>query len=183
MKEVASSPPLTMIRVSAPHRRGAVPPRLERTTRPVRIRAAPGQDTIDRVRALRSCKPKRAGGREAGDIQLPWFHPHLWANVEDRKIPCSTQGHPQAALCQAESAEGGTSKTQTSANRGAREMVEVRFTGILQLSCGPRESGQSSKFSDTGDPTLDACTTATQPEESDDLTTTRGSRAALASPT
>jgi|SRR6267378_53535 len=46
-------------------------------------------------------------------------------------------------------------------------MVEVRCTGILQLSCGPRESGQSSKFSDTGDPALDACTTAPQPKESD----------------
>ena len=55
----------------------------------------------------------------------------------ERRIPCPTQDHPQAALGQAESAEGGTSKTQTSANRGAREMVEVRRTGILQLSCGP----------------------------------------------
>jgi len=35
-------------------------------------------------------------------------------------------------------------------------MVEVRCTGILQLSCRPRESGQPSKFSVTGDPTLDA---------------------------
>src|ERR1700685_552979 len=95
-------------------------------------RSAPGQDTTDRVRALRSRKPKRAGSREAGDIQLPRFHPHLWAIVEDRQIPCSTRDHPQAALRQAESAEGGTSKTQTSANRGAREMVEVRCTGILQ---------------------------------------------------
>ncbi len=62
-------------------------------------------------------------------------------------------------------------------------MVEVRCTGILQLSCGPRESGQSSKFSDTGDPALDACTTAPQPKESDHMAATRGSRAALASPT
>jgi hypothetical protein len=49
-------------------------------------------------------------------------------------------------LGQAESAERGTSKTQTSANREAWEMVEVCCSGILQLSCGPRESGQSSKF-------------------------------------
>jgi len=47
---------------------------------------------------------------------------------------------------QAESAEGGTSKTQTSANRGAREMVEVRCTGILQLSCGPQESASLRSF-------------------------------------
>jgi len=43
-------------------------------------------------------------------------------------------------------------------------MVEVRCTGILQLSCGPQESGQPSKFSVTGDPALDACATATQPK-------------------
>jgi hypothetical protein len=30
-------------------------------------------------------------------------------------------------------------------------MVEVRCTGILQLSCSPRESGQPSKFSVAGD--------------------------------
>jgi len=59
-------------------------------------------------------------------------------------------------------------------------MVEVRCTGILQLSCSSRESGQSSKFSVTGDPTLDARATASQPEKSDDLGTTRGSRGALA---
>ena len=59
-------------------------------------------------------------------------------------------------------------------------MVEVRCTGILQLSCSSRESGQSSKFSVTGDPTLDARATASQPEKSDDLATTWGSREALA---
>ncbi len=59
-------------------------------------------------------------------------------------------------------------------------MVEIRCTGILQLSCSPREPGQPSKFSVTGDPALDARATATQPEESDDLATTRGSRGALA---
>jgi hypothetical protein len=26
-------------------------------------------------------------------------HPHLWANVEDRQIPRSTQGHLPASLC------------------------------------------------------------------------------------
>jgi hypothetical protein len=58
-------------------------------------------------------------------------------------------------------------------------MVEVRCTGILQLSCRPRECGQPSKFSVTGDPALDARATATQSEESDDVATTRGdSRAA-----
>ena len=59
-------------------------------------------------------------------------------------------------------------------------MVEVRCPGILQLSCGPRESGQPSKFSVAGDPALDARATATQPEESDDVATTRGYRRALA---
>jgi len=74
-------------------------------------------------------------------------------------------------------------KTQTSVRGGAREMVEVRCTGILQLSCSSRESGQPSKFSVTGDPALDARATATQPEESDDLATTRSYRGALAPPT
>jgi hypothetical protein len=50
---------------------------------------------------------------------------------------------------------------------GAREMVEFRCTGILQLSCSSRESGQPSKFSVTGDPARDARATATRPEESD----------------
>ena len=59
-------------------------------------------------------------------------------------------------------------------------MVEVRCTGILQLSCSPRESGQSSKFSVTGDPALVTRATATQPERSDDLATARGDRGALA---
>jgi len=169
--------------ISAPGRRRAVPPRLEGTSESVRTRAAPGQDATDRVRALRSRKPKETGRREAGDVQFPRFHPHLWANVEVRQIPRSTQDHPSAALCEVESAEGGASKTQTSVCGGAWEMVEVRCTGILQLSCSPRESGQPSKFSVTGDPALDARATATQPEESDDLAATRGSRAALASPT
>jgi len=153
------------------------------TTRSVRIRAALGQDTIDRVRALRSRKPKRAWRREAGDVQLPGFHPHLWANVGERQIPRSTQDHPPAALCQIESAEGGASKTQTSVRGGAREMVEVRCTGILQLSRRPRESGQPSKFSVTGDPALVARASATQPERSDDLATTRGYCRTLAPPT
>src|SRR2546430_16131574 len=118
--------------ISAPRRRGAVPPRLEGTTRPVRSRAAPGQDAIDRVRALRSRKPKRAWRREAGDVQLPGFHPHLWANVAERQNPRSTQDHPPTALCKIESAEGGASKAQTSVRGGAREMVEVRGTGILR---------------------------------------------------
>src|SRR5467141_1875882 len=171
------------IGISAPRRRGAVPPRLEGTSEPVRFRAAPGQDAVDRVRALRSREPKRAWRREAGDVQLPRFHPHLWANVEDRQIPASTQDHPPATLCQVESAEGGASKTQTSVRGGAREMVEVCCTGILQLSCSSRESGQPSEFSVTGDPALDARATATQPEESDDLATARGDRGALAPPT
>jgi len=166
--------------ISAPRRRGAVPPRLEGTTRPVRSRAAPGQDAIDRVRALRSRKPKRAWRREAGDVQLPGFHPHLWANVEERQNPRSTQDHPPTALCKIESAEGGASKAQTSVRGGAREMVEVRGTGILQLSCSPRESGQPPKFSVTGDPALDARATATQSKESDDVAKTRGDRRALA---
>ena len=59
-------------------------------------------------------------------------------------------------------------------------MVEVRGTGILQLSCSSRESGQPSKFSVTGDPALDACASAPQPEESDDLAATRGYRGPLA---
>jgi hypothetical protein len=46
-----------------------------------------------------------------------------------------------------------------------------------------RESGQPSKFSVTGDPALDARATATQPEESDDVATTRGYRGALAAQT
>ena len=81
---------------------------------------------------------------------------------------------------EAESAEGGASKTQTSERAGAREMVEVRGTGILQLSCSSRESGQPSKFSVTGDPVLDVCASAPQPEESDDLAATRGYRGPLA---
>src|ERR1700693_5408760 len=172
-----------VIGISAPRRRRAVPPRLEGTSEPVRIRAAPGQDAVDRVRALRSRKPKRARRREAGDVQLPRFHPHLWANVEDRQIPPSTQDHPPATLSQVESTEGGASKTQTSVRGGTREMVEVRCTGILQLSRRTRESGQPSKFSVTGDPALDARATATQPEESDDLATTRRYRGVLAPPT
>jgi hypothetical protein len=59
-------------------------------------------------------------------------------------------------------------------------MVEVRCTGLLQLSCSPRESGQPSKFSVTSDPAPDARATAPQPEESDDLAATRGPRRALA---
>src|SRR5258707_5051094 len=169
--------------ISAPRRRRAVSPRLEGTPEPVRTRAAPGQDTLDRVRALRSRKPKRAWRREAGDVQLPRIHPHLWANVEDRQVPRSTQDHPQAALRQIESAEGGASKTQTSVRGRAREMVEVCCAGILQLSCSPRESGQPSKFSVTGDPALATRATATQPERSDDLATTRGYCRALASQT
>src|SRR2546422_11628846 len=47
--------------ISAPRRRRAVPPRLEGTPEPVRTRAAPGQDAVDRVRALRSRKPKERG--------------------------------------------------------------------------------------------------------------------------
>jgi hypothetical protein len=78
------------------------------------------------------------------------------------------------ALCQIESAEGGTSKTQTSVRGGAREMVEVCSTGLLQLSCSPRESGQPSEFSVTGDPALATRAPATQPERSDDLATTCG---------
>jgi hypothetical protein len=96
------------------------------------------------------------------------------------KIPRSTQDHPQASLCPIEGAEGGASKTQTSVRGGAREMVEVRCSGIFQLSWRSRESGQPSKFSVTSDPALDARSTATQPEESDDLATTRGPRRALA---
>jgi hypothetical protein len=142
--------------------------------------AAPGQDATVRVRALRSRKPKRAWRREAGDVQLPRIHPHLWANVEDRQIPRSTQDHPQAALRQIESAEGGASETQTSVHGRAREMVEVCCAGIFQLSCSSRESGQPSKFSVTGDPALATRATATQPERSDDLATTRGYRRALA---
>ena len=52
------------------------------------------RDAVDRVRALRSRQPKRAWRREAGDVQLPRIHPHLWANVEDRQVPRSTQDHP-----------------------------------------------------------------------------------------
>jgi len=81
--------------ISAPRRRRAVPPRLEGTARPVRTKAAPGQDATDRVRALCSRQPKRAWSREAGDVQLPRIHPHLWANVEVRQVPRSTQDHPQ----------------------------------------------------------------------------------------
>ena len=62
-------------------------------------------------------------------------------------------------------------------------MVEVRCTGIFQLSCSSRESGQPSKFSVTGDPAMDARATATQPEVSDDVATTRSYCGALAPPT
>ena len=86
--------------------------------------------------------------------------------IISEEIARSTQDHPQAALCQIGSAEGGVSKTQASVRGGVREMVEVRCTGILQLSCRPRESGQPSKFSVASDPALDARATAPQPEES-----------------
>ena len=59
-------------------------------------------------------------------------------------------------------------------------MVEVRCTGIFQLSWSSRESGQPSKFSVTSDPAMDARATATQPEESDDVATTRSYCGALA---
>jgi len=92
----------------------------------------------------------------------------------------SIRKHKCDCCAEAESAEGGASKTQTSVRGGAREMVEVRGTGILQLSCSSRESGQPSKFSVTGDPALDVCASAPQPEESDDLAATRGYRRPLA---
>src|SRR6516165_10644995 len=41
-------------------------------------------------------------------------------------------------------------------------MVEVRSARALQLSCGSRESGQSAQFSVAGDPSLDACASASQ---------------------
>ena len=131
----------------------------------------------DKTRLIEFGRYAVANRKERGEGKP---YPYLWANVEVRQIPRSTQDHPQAALCQIESAEGGASKTQTSVRGGAREMVEIRCAGILQLSCSPRESGQPSKLSVTGDPALDARATATQPEESDDLATTRGSRGALA---
>jgi RNA-directed DNA polymerase len=57
--------------------------------------------------------------------------------VEERQIPRSTQDHPQAALRQIESAEGGASKTQTSVRGGAREMVEVCSTGYFNYHAVP----------------------------------------------
>src|SRR5215472_7718371 len=43
-------------------------------------------------------------------------------------------------------------------------MVEVRCTGLLQLSRGARESRQSPKLSEAGDPPLDARASAPRPE-------------------
>src|SRR2546430_1047735 len=138
----------------------------------------------DKTRLIEFGRYAVANRKERGEGKPETFNflgfPHLWANVEERQIPRSTQNHPPTALCQSESAEGGASKAQTSVRGGAREMVEVRGTGILQLSCSPRESGQPPKFSVTGDPALDARATATQSKESDDVAKTRGDRRALA---
>src|SRR5215831_4896933 len=62
-------------------------------------------------------------------------------------------------------------------------MVEVCSARILQLSCGSRESGQSAQFSEAGDPSLDACASATRSKTPAHLASPRRSCGPLAPPT
>jgi len=86
-------------------------------------------------------KPEAAGRGQAGDVQLPRLHPHLWTVLEDRQVPRHSQDHPQATHCKAERDTGGASTTPASAGGRSREMVEVRCAGLLQLSGGTRPFG------------------------------------------
>jgi hypothetical protein len=81
--------------------------------------------------ALRSCGPKTAWSRQAGDVRLSGVHSHLWTVPETRQVPGSTQDRPEAPPCKAQSAEGGASTTMAPVSGRTWAMVEKRVAGLL----------------------------------------------------
>ncbi len=68
----------------------------------VRARAASREDAPSGIRTVRGGEPEAAWRREAGDVQLPRLHAHLWEEEEQRNVYGGAANDTQAAAGQAE---------------------------------------------------------------------------------
>ena len=72
----------------------------------VRLGITCGQDTIDRVRAVRRSKPKAAWRGKTGDLYVSGFHPLLWEDHSRRSFHRLADYGQEADGCEVESPQG-----------------------------------------------------------------------------
>ena len=56
------------------------------TAAEIRIGITPGEDAPDRIRAICRRAPEEAWRREAGDLYISGFHPHMWTESRERVL-------------------------------------------------------------------------------------------------
>src|SRR5216683_4290085 len=87
-------------------RKLSVPERVPGTTGKVRLGIKSGQDTTDRVRAVRRSRPEAAGRGKTRDLHLPGLHPLLWAAPQERNLHRMADHCEEANGCETQSHQG-----------------------------------------------------------------------------
>src|SRR5712671_3932718 len=87
----------------------AVPERVPGTAGEVRLGITSGQDTSDRVRAVRRSRPEAAWREETGDLHVPGLHPLLWATPQERNLHRRSDHCEKANGCEAQGHQGRAS--------------------------------------------------------------------------
>jgi hypothetical protein len=107
----------TVCWVRTTRRRGTLPGADAGAMAEMRAGAAPGADPPDGIRALRRRTTGEARRREAGDLQLSGYHPHLWDQPPDRILHGAPQDDRQAQGSQAPRYPGEAARAQARRRR------------------------------------------------------------------
>src|SRR5215471_4501212 len=121
----------------APNRSGAVLERISRATGEVRFGIACGQDTTDRVWAVRCANSATAWPRETRDLHVSGLYAFLWT-AHDRTIHRLAAYGEKADGCEAQSHQGRASTSEASPYDRGRCLASQGCAGLLPIPCRSR---------------------------------------------
>jgi hypothetical protein len=97
--------------------------------------AADGQDTTDRVRAVRRSKPEAAWRGKTRDLHILGFHPLLWAAQQRQSFHRLADYGEEANGREAQSHQGRASTPEASSYGRGRCMASQGCAGLLPIPC------------------------------------------------
>src|SRR5258705_10073602 len=96
--------------------------RVPGTAGKVRLGITSGQDSTDRVRAVRRSRPEAAWREKTRDLHVPGLHPLLWATPQERNLHRRSDHCEKANGCEAQGHQGRASTPEASSHGRSRCM-------------------------------------------------------------